>query len=71
MKVADIAGFKNHLGEYLAAAAHGEEMENRTRKRAAGTRGADSVCRPQPHRPRLRHGYGSRQDRADRSDDPE
>ena len=33
VKVADIAEFKNHLSEYLAAVANGEEVEVRKRNK--------------------------------------
>ncbi|MCY4635918.1 MAG: type II toxin-antitoxin system prevent-host-death family antitoxin [Acidobacteria bacterium] len=45
MKVANIAEFKNHLREYLAAVAAGEEVEIRKRN-VPLARGADPVRLP-------------------------
>ena len=36
MKIANIAEFKNHLSEYLAAVANGEEVELLRRDRLCG-----------------------------------
>ena len=57
MKIANIADFKNHLSEYLAAVANGEEVE--VRKRNVPLARVVPVPRPARNRTVLGCGRGS------------
>ncbi len=57
MKVANIAEFKNHLSEYLAAVANGEQVE--VRKRNTPLARVVPIHRPGPNRTVLGCGKGS------------
>ena len=63
MKVANIAEFKNHLSEYLAAVADGEEVE--IRKRNAPLARVVPIRVPGPNRTVLGCGAGTVVVRAD------
>ena len=57
MKVANIAEFKNHLSEYLAAVANGEQVE--VRKRNMPLARVVPIQRPARNRTVLGRGKGS------------
>ena len=70
MKVANIAEFKNHLSEYLAAVADGEEVEIRKRNVPLARVVPLRAPSPQPDGPGLRRGHGGREVGPDRTHDP-
>ena len=70
MKMANIAEFKNHLSEYLAAVADGGRGGDSKTERAACTGHPASGALPQPDGPGLRRGHGGREVGPDRTHDP-